>query len=351
MLIMEGKEGHSGISAFKRVQTRYKRQANAPDRLDDIDELVDFSRRTHDDRVEIAILPDVDTKDFYQGSLYTLNGFPGFLYAPQALSASLQTELSFAAVSCYCERPHVTNIDSVPPKPSEETNKDENMWILWKQENGFEETHVSKASSSRKKKYRSFRKLAWATMGYHYDWTKRCYHEGAKSSMPCVLQHVSQLFARTALLLEGSKSIFYTASACIVNYYNQKSLMGGHTDELELALDKPIVSLSMGRPAVFLLGGKTKDETPIVPILVRPGDIMMMGGDSRLRYHGMARLLPDALPHVEGDRVPTAKRQVSGASLGFAGANHLSKLDQEALEAFLSHHRININVRQVYPDE
>jgi len=350
-LTMERKEETSGISAFKRVQSRYKRQANAPDRLDDVDELVDFSRRLLDDRVENVTLPDYNSINNYHGPLYSLNGFPGFLVAPQALSESLQTELSFAAVSTYCEPPHATNIDSVPPKQSEDNNRDESMWSLWKQENCFDdESHLSDANRS-KKKYRSFRKLSWATMGYHYDWTQRCYHEGAKSPMPTILQQLSQLFATTALWLEGSKSTSYTASACIVNYYSQKSLMGGHTDELELALDKPIVSISTGRPAIFLLGGKTKDETPIVPILVRPGDVMVMGGDSRLRYHGMARLLPNTLPKMETDRIPTANQQISAASLGLTYTKDLSKVDEQALQAFLSQHRININVRQVYPDE
>ena len=46
--------------------------------------------------------------------------------------------------------------------------------------------------------------------------------------------------------------------------------MGGHRDDLEVALDKPIVSWSMGRPAVFLLGGLNKEDADrIFPILTR----------------------------------------------------------------------------------
>ena len=43
--------------------------------------------------------------------------------------------------------------------------------------------------------------------------------------------------------------------------------MGGHQDDLELTFDKPVVSISLGLPAIFLLGGATKNDTPI-PILV-----------------------------------------------------------------------------------
>jgi alkylated DNA repair protein alkB family protein 1 len=341
----------SASSAFKRAHARYRRQAHAPDRLDDLSELLDFSRGG-DDRilpVRLKEQKDMDT-DYYQGPIYGLKGFPGFLYAPQSLSNSLQTQLAYEAVSQYCEPPHVTNIDSVPPKQSEERNTNESMWNLWKEENfcGNDKTTLDPKNPT-KRKYRCFRKLSWATLGYHYDWTSRAYHEGAKSTMPETQEKVAQLFARTSLLVEGSAQVRYTASACIVNYYHSKSIMGGHRDDLELALDKPIVSLSMGRPAVFLLGGKTKDCSPIIPILVRPGDVMMMGGDCRLNYHSMARLLPgtECLPNVEADRVPAPTRQVlSTVEVG----SPISKPDEQALEAFLKDHRININIRQVYPD-
>jgi alkylated DNA repair protein alkB family protein 1 len=338
-------------SVFKRAHARYRRQANAPDRLDDLSELLDFSRGG-DDRILPVTLnerKDMDT-NYYRGPIYGLKDFPGFLYAPQSLSDSLQTRLAFEAVSQYCEAPHVTNIDSVPPKESEERNSNESMWNLWKEENGCgnNKTTLDPKKSTRRKN-RSFRKLSWATLGYHYDWTSRAYHEGAKSTIPEKLEEVAELFAKTSLLVEGSAQVRYTASACIVNFYNKSSIMGGHRDDLELAFDKPIVSISMGRPAVFLLGGKTKDCSPIVPILIRPGDVMVMGGDCRLNYHSMARLLPGTqyLPDVEADRVPTPTQQVvSTVETG----SPISKADEQALQAFLKHHRININIRQVYPD-
>jgi alkylated DNA repair protein alkB family protein 1 len=338
-------------SAFKRAHARYRRQANAPDRLDDLSELIDFCRGG-DDRILPFTLEEqegMDT-DYYRGPLYGLKDFPGFLYAPQSLSDSLQTQLAHEAVSQYCEAPHLTNIDSVPPKPSEESNTNESMWNLWKEENGFvhDKTNLDPKKST-KRKYRSFRKLSWATMGYHYDWTSRAYHEDAKSTMPENLEKIAELFAKTSLLVEGSTRVRYTASACIVNFYNKSSIMGGHRDDLEVALDKPIVSISMGRPAVFLLGGKTKDCSPIVPILIRPGDVMVMGGDCRLNYHSMARLLPGThnLPDIEADRIPTPTQQVLAT---VEAGRTISKPDEQALQTFLKHHRININIRQVYPD-
>ena len=57
----------------------------------------------------------------------------------------------------------------------------------------------------------------------------------------------------------------FNASASIINYYSLKSNMGGHRDDLEVDFTKSVVSLSLGVPAVFLLGGNMKDDE-VVPI-------------------------------------------------------------------------------------
>jgi alkylated DNA repair protein alkB family protein 1 len=182
--------------------------------------------------------------------------------------------------------------------------------------------------------------------------------------MPSFVGNISKIFAQTCMLLETTEAsrnqLQFAPEACIVNYYNVKSLMGGHRDDLELALDKPVVSLSMGLSAIFLLGGKSKDEEPVIPILVRKGDIMCLGGDARLNFHSMARLLPHtvSLPTIDQTLCPSKEEQLSRASVAslFPQQQHEDDLDissdnRLALEEYLSHHRININVRQVYPDE
>jgi DNA alkylation damage repair protein AlkB len=341
--------GSKNWSVFKQTQVRYKRQVDAPDRLDDVDDFVDFGRA--DGRIQRIVVPKSEDFAFYKGPVYGVNEFPGFLYAPQALSELLQAELSFLAVSSFCERPHSTNIDKVPCKIWEIDDGQRCMWEEWKLEQMETYTEASQmtSKSSSRPKYRSFRKLSWATMGYHYDWNTRSYNEKAKSPMPKLLERIAEIFAATSLLVDGQDPCF-TASASIVNFYTPKSMMGGHRDDLEHALDKPIVSISLGRPAVFLLGGNTKDDQPVVAILVRPGDVMMMGGASRLRYHGMARLLPTTgLPSVEKDRVPDWDLQLSAKSLGKeAELSQFEEDDRRALASFLEQHRININVRQVY---
>ena len=54
----------------------------------------------------------------------------------------------------------------------------------------------------------------------------------------------------------------FDADAALVNFYASKDTLGGHKDDAEADLDQPLVSLSLGCPAVFLLGGETKETAP-----------------------------------------------------------------------------------------
>jgi alkylated DNA repair protein alkB family protein 1 len=334
-----------GISAFKCAQLRYRRQGAAPNRTDDVNGWLDFSNPTDDRMFRVESPPRQDGLNYYKGPLYGISNFPGFLYAPQTLAPSLQDELAYLAVSEYCEAPHATNIDLLPSKAGfEENSTSESMWELWKQQNGYgasTDDIIKKNGHPTKKKYRSFAKLSWSTMGYHYDWTARSYHEGAKSPMPFILEELATK-----------------------KYYNTKSIMGGHRDDLELALDKPVISFSMGLPAVFLLGGKTKDEVPVLAILVRAGDVMMLGGDCRLSFHGMARVLPAAviLPEISKELGALESFQITRESMCRKDSTTdkrspevceevVPNSDRAALTEYLNTHRININVRQVLPDD
>jgi len=82
---------------------------------------------------------------------------------------------------------------------------------------------------------------------------------------------------------------------CIVNWYGPSSRMGLHQDkdESRASLDAgaPVVSLSIGDSARFLFGG-LKRKDPVEKILLESGDVFVFGGESRLRYHGVTRILP-----------------------------------------------------------
>ena len=55
-------------------------------------------------------------------------------------------------------------------------------------------------------------------------------------------------------------------------------------------MTRPLVTVSLGLPGVFLLGGTTREEKP-VPILLRSGDVLIMSGFARLCYHGLPTIL------------------------------------------------------------
>jgi hypothetical protein len=169
---MNSQGGEATFSAFKRAQVRHRRQGKNPSRSDDLSEVVDFGR-IGDDRILKLEIPEQykDDSDLYKGPIYGLKGFPGFLFAPQALAESLQIEIAYQSVREFCESPNGTNIDLCPPKPTEENNHDETMWELWKKSNMFQDMpKKQKLEMPNRKKHRSFKKLSWATMGYHYDW-------------------------------------------------------------------------------------------------------------------------------------------------------------------------------------
>jgi alkylated DNA repair protein (DNA oxidative demethylase) len=78
--------------------------------------------------------------------------------------------------------------------------------------------------------------------------------------------------------------------ACLVNYYREGAKLGLHRDEDEEDFAAPVVSVSLGDTAIFRIGGlerQGKTET----LKLSSGDVLVMGGASRLRYHGVDRVL------------------------------------------------------------
>ena len=76
---------------------------------------------------------------------------------------------------------------------------------------------------------------------------------------------------------------------CLINFYGDKAKMGMHQDKDEADFRWPVVSISLGDDARFRIGhenrgGKTQTAT------LRSGDVMVMGGDARLKHHGVDRI-------------------------------------------------------------
>ncbi|OHC46085.1 MAG: alpha-ketoglutarate-dependent dioxygenase AlkB [Rhodanobacter sp. RIFOXYA1_FULL_67_6] len=84
----------------------------------------------------------------------------------------------------------------------------------------------------------------------------------------------------------------FVPDACLVNRYEAGTRLSLHQDRDEHDLGQPIVSVSLGIPAVFLFGGLQRSDYPQrVPLA--HGDVVVWGGPARLRYHGVLPLKPN----------------------------------------------------------
>lgn len=127
-------------------------------------------------------------------------------------------------------------------------------------------------------------RLRWSTLGYHHDWDTKVYSEQSRGTFPADLASLSR---RLALSL-GYED--FTAEAAIVNFYPASSCLSGHTDLSEHNLSAPLLSISFGLPAIFLIGGASLSSVPAALIL-RSGDVLVMEREARLAYHAVPRIL------------------------------------------------------------
>jgi alkylated DNA repair protein (DNA oxidative demethylase) len=81
----------------------------------------------------------------------------------------------------------------------------------------------------------------------------------------------------------------FIPDACLINRYLPGTKLTLHQDRNERDYTQPIVSVSLGLPATFQFGG-TKRRDPVRRFLLRHGDVVVWGRDTRLAYHGIAEL-------------------------------------------------------------
>lgn len=172
-------------------------------------------------------------------------------------------------------------------------------------------------------------KLRWVALGPQFNWTTRQYeYEPGVKPLPaqliCLAQHVvnacqevhlkRQHIVDLASFEDGSMQAVapeheqHASNACrpcqgdnrhpryepdtaLVNFYREGDTLGGHKDDAEEQADCPIVSLSLGCDAVFLIGGATKDVVPTA-VWIHSGDAVVLSGPARQSYHGVPRVLP-----------------------------------------------------------
>ncbi len=100
----------------------------------------------------------------------------------------------------------------------------------------------------------------------------------------------------------------FAPDACLVNGYEAGNALSLHQDRDERDMNQPIVSVSLGVPAVFLFGGLRRSD-PVQRVPLHHGDVVVWGGASRLRYHGVARLRENEHPLLGPRRVNLTLRR------------------------------------------
>jgi DNA alkylation damage repair protein AlkB len=132
----------------------------------------------------------------------------------------------------------------------------------------------------------------WNAKTYTYEHVRSDVDGRPVPALPADLARIAARAGRAA-------GFDFSPDLCIVNWYSTSSRMGLHQDKDEsresLEAGAPVVSLSIGDSARFLFGG-LKRKDPVEKILLESGDVFVFGGESRLRYHGVTRILPGTGP-------------------------------------------------------
>ena len=100
----------------------------------------------------------------------------------------------------------------------------------------------------------------------------------------------------------------FAPDACLISRYEPGARLSLHQDKDERDLESPIVSVSLGLPAVFLLGGHSRSDRPR-RIALEHADVVVWGGPARLRYHGVLPLEEGQHPLLGRHRVNLSFRR------------------------------------------
>jgi alkylated DNA repair protein (DNA oxidative demethylase) len=94
----------------------------------------------------------------------------------------------------------------------------------------------------------------------------------------------------------------FVPDACLINRYEPGAKLSLHQDKDERDFGAPIVSVSLGLPAVFLFGGSRRAD-PVRRVRLRHNDVVVWGGKARLFFHGIAPLGEGEHPRLGRQRV------------------------------------------------
>jgi DNA oxidative demethylase len=113
--------------------------------------------------------------------------------------------------------------------------------------------------------------------------------------------------------------------ACLVNFYTTQAKMGLHQDRDEQDFEAPVISISLGDQALFRWGGTTRGgKTQSVKL--SSGDVLVMGGEARLCFHGIDRVYAGTSTLLkDGGRINLTMRRVTKLKDSPISQRHLAK--------------------------
>ena len=100
----------------------------------------------------------------------------------------------------------------------------------------------------------------------------------------------------------------FVPDACLINAYASRAKMSLHQDKNERSYTAPIVSISLGLPAIFQFGGFERSD-PTRRVSLFHGDIVVWGGVDRLRFHGVMPIKPGHHSLLGEQRINITLRQ------------------------------------------
>jgi DNA oxidative demethylase len=125
--------------------------------------------------------------------------------------------------------------------------------------------------------------LGWVTdreRGYRYQAT----HPVTRQPWPPIPAMLLDIWRNTA---ESDVE----PEACLINYYDPAAKMGLHQDRDEREFSAPVLSISLGDDCLFRVGGLKRGDAT-TSFRLASGDIVVIGGESRLAFHGVDRIYP-----------------------------------------------------------
>lgn len=138
----------------------------------------------------------------------------------------------------------------------------------------------------------------WSAVDYKYH-DKRI--DNDNKSVEIYNEYYNSLASKFSKIVFPDHSVDWDIA--IMNFYKQSSKLGLHRDDSEskdtLTTGHPVVSFSVGYDSIFRVGGLNRNDE-CKDILLKNGDVIIFGGPSRLRYHGITKIIKNENSPIQG---------------------------------------------------